>query len=79
MLADTMELGKLEKDQLIQLCKALYELLQTRNVIQVQPAYPQPLLFVPAPNPFVSPFTPSYPTWGTTSCEGTQQERFGVK
>ena len=80
-LEEIMELGKLDKDQLVQLCNALYALLEKREVqVQVLPAQ-QPFVFS---TPYVPPM-PSYPTYpnlptgGTTAStnETTQQERFG--
>lgn len=79
-LEDIMELGKLDKDQLVQLCNALYALLENREVrVQVLPA---PLPFV-SNMPYVAPMPnyPSTPLGGITVCanETTQQERFGSR
>jgi hypothetical protein len=77
-LEEIMQLSAMDKRQLIELCNALYELLQQRTV--------QAPVFIPSP---YTPQLPTYPTWFngapqspyqvTVSNESTQQERFGVK
>lgn len=53
LLEEILELNKMSKTQLVQLCNALYELLQQRNV-------PLPALtFIPSNPP--TPFTPYVP------------------
>jgi hypothetical protein len=75
-LSDFMQLNKMEKEQLVELCNALYELLQQHQLTQT-PAFtfiPQaPYVPYVAPNPI--------PLGGITICnsESTQQERFGIK
>lgn len=61
-LLDIMELDKLDKAQLVQLCSALYELLKERNVTVNVQAAPAPNPFtqatpLPYQAPFVSPYT----------------------
>ncbi len=54
-LFDIMDLSKMDKEQVIQLCEAFYELLKERNVtVTLQ----QPNTFITAPIPF----------GGTTTC-----------
>ncbi len=80
-LAETMELTKLDKDQLIQLCEALWALLQKPQAAPVLNFVPQPYLqnlpYVPLNVPTNAPTWPG----GTTVCnnESTQLERFGVR
>ena len=73
-LSDFMQLNKMEKEQLVELCNALYELLQQR------PAPAPAFTFIPQLPSL--PFIPNpMPLGGITICsnESTQQERFGVK
>ena len=71
---EIMELNSLDKIQLVQLCNALYELLQQR------PAQAPAFTFIPSnpPAPYVPPFVPVPNPWpyGPTiisSNERTQQ------
>ena len=71
-LEEIMQLNAMDKQQLVELCNALYELLQQR------PAPAPAFTFIPqvpyvAPNPM--------PLGGITICsnESPQQECFGVK
>jgi hypothetical protein len=77
-LSDFMQLNKMEKEQLVGLCNAMYELLQQRQA--PSPAF---TFFPPQPTvqPFVAPNNP-WPMWNGNNVicnESTQQERFGVK
>jgi hypothetical protein len=68
VLSDVIELNKLEKEQLIQLCETLYTLLQCREVtVNVQST---PFTF----NPYLPNLTlPTYPSYQTPSPSGGSQ------
>jgi hypothetical protein len=69
MLTDTMQLSKMDKEQLVELCNALYELLQARQpqALEGLPKKP-PTIAVPYNTPY--PYNPipnnAYQTTQTT-------------
>jgi hypothetical protein len=74
-LVELMQLNSMDKQQLVELCNALYELLQQRQA--PAPAF----TFIPQV-PYVPYVTTNpMPLGGITFCsnESTQQELFGVK
>lgn len=85
-LTDLMELSQLEKPQLIQLCNALYRLLQDTKQTVIVPAVSagaDPVPAVPTGVPvYPFPTTPSWPTLpnnptvicGVNTCESKTQE-----
>lgn len=73
-LLDVMQLNKLEKEQLIELCSALYELLQQRqtNFVVSSPVpapTPVPVVYPTNPYPFSEPWKI---TCGETNTINTQ-------
>lgn len=80
MLHDFMELNKLEKEQLIQLCESLWALLQNKEVtINIQPPNVSAFTGV-APNPVLPfPYPNTLPTYvsntGETKSVGMQEVR----
>jgi hypothetical protein len=79
-LDEILDLSSIDKAQLVQLCNALYELLQQRPAVNPYFTFvpQQPLPYVPP----VIPYVPGFPD-GTTVCannsEATHQKYFGVK
>ncbi len=67
-LFDIMDLSKMDKEQVIQLCEAFYELLKERNVT-VTLQQPQP--FITTPIPCMPTVNPQYPFGGTTTCHNS--------